>query len=299
MKKVALLITTFAFAIAGLYSKPSVAESSEKDYSPAMWKIEHKGKVSYLFGSIHVGEKSMYPLPKSVMKAFSATDTLAVEADITKVDQMQMAKTVQELAIDFENPLPTVLSENTKKQYDVFCETETATCNMVKIFEPWMAAITIEVMGIMKSGYSEEFGVDKFFIGKAQDKEIAELESVDGQLKILDGMPKELQDYMVLGAISKDGEDFEKLMTAWKTGTLDDFMEQAEQDVKDLGVSEEVSNQFNDIFLYKRNQVMADGIANLIKQGKSVFAVVGAAHYAGENSVNQYLEEKGFKVERL
>ncbi len=292
-------MTTFAFAMAGLYAKPSFAKSSEDDYSPAMWKIEHKGKTSYLFGSIHVGDKSMYPLPKKVMDAFSASNTLAVEADVTKVNQMEMAQTIQKLALDLENPLPTVLSEKTKKQYDVYCETETATCNMVKVFEPWMAAMTIEVMGVMKAGYSDKLGIDQFFLTGANNKEIVELESIQGQLELLDSMPKELQDFMMLGAISKDSEDFEELMKAWKTGALDEFMQEAEKDVKDLGISEEVANQFNDIFLYQRNQVMADGIADLIKQGKSVFAVVGAAHYAGENSVNQYLEEKGFKIERL
>ncbi|NVJ65835.1 MAG: TraB/GumN family protein [Gammaproteobacteria bacterium] len=277
----------------------TVESDAASDYSPAMWKIEHNGKTSYLFGSIHVGDKSMYPLPQKVMDAFAASEALAVEADITKVDQMQMAQTVQQLALDLENPLPTVLSEKTKAKYDVFCETQTATCNMVKVFEPWMAALTIEVMGVMKAGYSEELGVDKFFIRGAENKEIVELESVDGQLKMLDQMPKELQDFMVLGAISKDADDVENLMIAWKTGQLDEFMQQAEQDAKDLGVSEEIANQFNEIFLYKRNQVMADGIADLINSGKSVFAVVGAAHYAGENSVNQYLEAKGFKIERI
>mgnify|MGYP000745927813 CR=1 FL=1 len=54
-----------------------------------------------------------------------------------------------------------------------------------------------------------------------------------------------------------------------------------------------------DALLYNRNKGMADGIAKHIEQGKSGFAVVGAAHYGGDKSVNHYLEEKGFKVERV
>lgn len=299
MKKLISLFAAAAVAIGGASLHAKESKTTDADYNPAMWKIEHNGKTSYLFGSIHVGEKDMYPLPKKVMDAFASTNTLAVEADITKVDQAKMGQMVQQLAIDFENPLPTVLSEKTKKEYDVYCEKETATCNMVKIFEPWMAAMTIEVMGVMKAGYSDQLGVDKFFISGAENKDIVELESVEGQLKILDEMPKELQDFMMLGAITKDAGDFKEMMAAWKTGTLEAFMEQAEQDAEDMGISEEVAEQFNDIFLYKRNKVMADGIADLIKQGKSVFAVVGAAHYAGDNSVNDYLEEMGFKIERL
>ncbi|WP_251358637.1 TraB/GumN family protein [Kangiella sp. TOML190] len=275
--------------------EPAVAQ----DYTPAIWKIEHSGKTSYLFGSIHVGKKDMYPLPEKVMQAFAASDTLAVEANINKVDQMEMAQMIQQMALDLENPLPTVLTEKTKAKYDEYCETQAATCNMVRVFEPWMAAMTIEVMGVVQAGYSENYGVDKFFIKGAESKEIAELESIKEQLTLLDEMPKALQDYMVLGAVSKDVEDFELLMDAWKTGNMDEVLEKAEQEAKELGVPEDIMNQFNDIFLYKRNQVMADGIADLINQGKSVFAVVGAAHYAGKNSVNQYLEAKGFTVERL
>lgn len=269
------------------------------DYNPAIWKIEHNGKTSYLFGSIHVGDKSMYPLPEKVMQAFSDSDTLAVEADISKVDQMEMAQMVQQMALDMENPLPTVLSEKTKAKYDIYCEKQASTCQMVKIFEPWMAAITIEAMNIMQLGYSEDLGIDKFFLRSAENKEVVELESIKSQLTMLDQMPKDLQDYMVFGAVIKDEEDFTKLMTAWRTGQLDDLMEKTEAETLALGIPEDVMNQFNDIFLYKRNQVMADGIADLINQGKSVFAVVGAAHYAGKNSVNQYLEEKGFKIERM
>ncbi len=276
----------------------SVVEKKD-DYSPAIWKIEHAGKTSYLFGSIHVGEDSMYPLPKKIMDAFEASEVLVVEADINKIDQMKMATMIQQLALDLENPLPTVLSEKTKVEYDEFCEVKANICSMVRVFEPWMAAMTIEAMGVMESGYSEELGIDKYFLKSAEDKMVVELESIEGQLNMLDQMPKELQDFMVLGAVSKEEGDTELLMESWRTGKLEEFMEVAEEKSKLLGVSDDVAAQFNEIFLFKRNRVMANGIAELIKEGKSVFAVVGAAHYAGENSVNQYLEEKGYKVERL
>ncbi len=279
-------------------SQASDAES-QLAYTPAIWKIEHKGKTSYLFGSIHVGEKNMYPLPENVMQAFSETEVLAVEANIANVNQMEMARMVQEMAMDLENPLPTVLSERTREQYEIFCKKQSSTCNMVKIFEPWMAAMTIEAMSVIQLGYSEDLGIDKFFINGSKEKEIVELESLEGQLKLLDGMPKELQDYMVLGAVTKDANDFKDLMKSWKTGQMEQVMAQAEADSKAMGIPEDVMNEFNDLFLYKRNKVMADGIAAQMEQGKSVFAVVGAAHYAGKNSVQQYLEEKGFTIERL
>lgn len=279
-------------------SKGSPNKSLE-NYSPSFWMIEHNGKKSYLFGSIHMGDKSMYPLPEKIMKGFESSDTLAVEIDMTKVDQMEMAQMIQSMAIDMENPLPTVLSDRTKKEYDVFCEKQKSTCNMIKVFEPWMAAMTLDAMAVMQAGYQEDLGIDKFFLRSAENKEVVELESIKSQLTILDEMPAELQDFMMLGAVTKEDGDIEEMFDAWKRGDIESILEKAEEASRKLNVPDEVIEQFNDLFLYKRNQVMADGIANLINQGKSVFAVVGAAHYAGDKNVIDYLEEKGFKVQEL
>ncbi|NVK22285.1 MAG: TraB/GumN family protein [Kangiellaceae bacterium] len=274
-------------------------ETKEVAYTPAIWKIEHNGKTSYLFGSIHGGDKSMYPLPEHITNAFNESEVLAVEIDLSKVNQMEMAQMVQTLAIDFENPLPTVLSEKTKQEFDKYCETAKNVCNMVNNFEPWMAAMTVEAFEFTKAGYSENYGIDKHFVSNAEGKEIVELESLGSQLNMLDQMPVALQDLMLLGAVSKEGDDFSELMTAWKTGNIEQVLVQAEQESKELGIDPVLLEQLNEIFLYQRNQAMADGIAEVIVSGKSIFAVVGALHYAGEKSVNHYLEEKGFKVERL
>lgn len=277
----------------------SAAEQPAINYSPSFWVLEHDGKKSYLFGSIHMGDKSMYPLPEKIMTAFEQSDTLAVEIDMTKIDQMEMAQMVQTMAIDMENPLPTVLSERTKKAYDVFCEKQKSTCNMIRPFEPWMAAMTLEAMAVMQAGYKEDLGIDNFFLRSASNKNIVELESLKSQLKMLDEMPAELQDFMMLGALTKDQDDLAEMFDAWKQGNIESVLEKAEEEARKLNVPEEVMNQFNDVFLYQRNQVMADGIAKLINEGKSVFAVVGAAHYAGKKNVIDFLEEKGFVVKAL
>lgn len=276
----------------------SSTDKAPANYTPSFWIIEHKGKKSYLFGSIHLGDKSMYPLPEKIMSAFEQSDTLAVEIDMTKIDQIEIAQMVQTMAIDMENPLPTVLSERTKKEYDAFCEKQKATCNMIKPFEPWMAAMTLEVIMIGKAGYKENLGIDNFFLRSAKNKEVVELESFKAQLTMLDQMPAELQDFMMLGALIKEQDDIDEMFAAWKQGNIESILDKAEAEARELNIPEEIIEQFNDIFLYKRNQVMADGIANLINQGKSVFAVVGAAHYVGDKSVIDYLEEKGFTVQK-
>ncbi|RDX35873.1 TraB/GumN family protein [Kangiella sp. HD9-110m-PIT-SAG07] len=274
--------------------------SAAEDYTPALWKIEHQGKTSYLFGSVHMGDKSMYPLPQVVTEAYQSSDALAVEIDLGNINQMAIAQKVQQMAIDPNNSLESVLKEKTLVEYNEYCEETKSPCKMFSSFEPWFAAMTLEALNMQQSGYSEQYGVDMYFLDQARkDKEIVELESIDFQLEALDGMPLELQDAFLYSVVTKSEDENDKLIKAWKSGEVEAYVENSFEEAKESGIDEEDYQYFMELLLYNRNQGMADGIAEHIEQGKSVFAVVGAAHYGGDKSVNYYLEEKGFSVERI
>lgn len=276
------------------------SQAVSEDYTPALWKLEYKGKTSYLFGSIHMGDAGMYPLPEAVTKAFEGSDTLAVEIDLSNVNQMEMAQKIQQIAIDPENPLETVLKEDTLSEYKEYCEVTKSPCGMFSTFEPWFAAMTLEALNMQQSGYSEQYGIDMYFLKQARDtKAIAELETINFQLDMLDGMPLNIQDAFLYSVVTKEGDETDKLVDAWKTGNVEAYVENSFEDAKESGINEEDYSYFMDTLLYKRNKGMADELAKLIEQGKSVFAVVGAAHYGGDKSVNHYLEEKGFSIERV
>lgn len=274
--------------------------AAAEDYTPALWKVEHGDKVSYLFGSIHMGDTSMFPLPDAVSAAYQSTDTLVVEIDMNNINQMEMAQTLQKLAIDPGTTLESMLKKETWEKYNEFCEETKTPCSMFNTFEPWLTAVSLESFNMQKSGYTEKYGIDIYFLGKARDKkEIVELESANSQLLMLDNMPLNIQDAFLLSVVTREGNGVEELVTAWKTGNVEEYIDNSFEEAKDIGLSSEEYNEFLDLLLYKRNKDMAKGLAKQIKQGKAVFAVVGAAHYGGDKSVNHYLEELGFKVERV
>ena len=51
--------------------------------------------------------------------------------------------------------------------------------------------------------------------------------------------------------------------------------------------------------LYDRNKNMAKAAEDLMSQGKNVFYVVGAAHYACEGGIIDLLEKDGYTAERV
>ena len=66
-------------------------------------------------------------------------------------------------------------------------------------FEPWVVAITIVDLDYMELGYDVEYGIDTYFLDKAQadGKDILELESVEFQLDLFDSLSGELQIMML------------------------------------------------------------------------------------------------------
>ncbi|ACV27954.1 TraB/GumN family protein [Kangiella koreensis] len=294
------LVETTSEDTANEPAQPEQEAATVANYNPAIWKVEHNGVTSYLFGSIHMGDQSMYPLPEKVQKAFQASEVVAVEINMNNLNQLEIAQTIQTMAVTPGKPLKDHISEETAIKYDEYCQRTHSPCAMFNNFEPWFVAATLEALSMQQQGYQEQLGIDKYFLSEAKDsKEIVELESFDSQLAILDGMPLELQELMLLGTVTREEGGTERLMQAWKTGDVETFLAEEQLSAKDQGVSEEDYEAFMDLFLYQRNQGMADGITELLKQGKSVFAVVGAAHYGGDKSVNYYLKQKGFKVTRM
>ena len=77
-----------------------------------------------------------------------------------------------------------------------------------------------------------------------------------------------------------------KLQEAYRNGNLDQL-----DSINKLSSS---SPAFDEKFLYKRNDIQADGIDSIIKSGSSLFVGVGAAHLPGERGVIEILRRRGY-----
>lgn len=61
----------------------AVAAQAQDPVKILLWQVKSKDNTVYLYGTIHVGKPSFYPLPDAVENAFRQSARLAVEADIT------------------------------------------------------------------------------------------------------------------------------------------------------------------------------------------------------------------------
>ncbi|MEP6924741.1 MAG: TraB/GumN family protein [Pyrinomonadaceae bacterium] len=263
-----------------------------------MWKATAaNGKTIYMFGSIHLGTKDFYPLPVEIEDAFAQSDKLLVEADIGKIDQTAMQNYVSANGVyagddTLFNHLSPAGAEKLKK----FSADNGLPVEGIVKLKPWIAAITIAVIPMMKSGYQPEFGIDKYFLDKARDKkQIVEIESADWQLKLLSETPEPIQLKFLESTLDQavNFKDYsQNLLSAWSAADvkrLESFF------TSESGEPIEIQKKLLD----DRNPRMANFAEQCLKTGEKCFVVVGAGHLIGAKGIVQLLKERGYKVEQI
>ena len=76
-----------------------VISCSQKDQSHKklfFWEIEYSGNRSYILGSIHYLKKDVYPLRDIIENAYTESDTLVLETNLSNVERKEMKKLPQE-----------------------------------------------------------------------------------------------------------------------------------------------------------------------------------------------------------
>ncbi|RSD31628.1 TraB/GumN family protein [Vibrio pectenicida] len=274
MQKVWLSIFLITFPLS------SIAE-------PLFWQVE-KGNMRYIiFGSVHVGDKSMYPLPKAITDALSSSSGLIVEADIRKMQDVSYP----EITMVTKNVLDTKQQETLRGLASLF------NIDAKQLLEspPWATALALQMKQFEYLGYQASHGIDTHLMYKAtaQNIPVFSLESLQFQIDLLTGQ-KDSGKELLLSALDEfdRSEDLTKcLIASWKAGDL--------QKLNQFSTLTEMSPELENAFISQRNLNWAEQLAkpNWSKKSKATYlVVVGTLHLIGENNLLTLLKAKGFKV---
>ncbi len=265
-----------------------------------LWKVRAKAATVYLFGSVHVAQPDIYPLPKVIEESFDKAAVLAVEADPGQAADMNLQQQML-LVATYRGPdtLRQHLSPKTWELAGREMEKLGLPIEQFSKFKPWFLAMTIEILEFGRLGYNPANGLDIYFAGKARgNKRIVELESFDYQMKLLDGFSDREQELFLLYTLKDmDGLDrgINELMQAWRTGdakTMEALV------TKTLHDAPETRPIYDKLF-YTRNREMAAKVEQLLRSRETAFVVVGAAHLVGKDGVVELLRQKGFAVDQM
>ncbi|WP_313805090.1 TraB/GumN family protein [Cytobacillus sp.] len=264
------------------------------------WKAEKNGNTVYMLGSIHLGIEEFYPLNSKIMKAFNESQYLAVEADILNLNPLEFQQTVLEKAVydDGSTIEDHISKELYKKLTDIFVSYG-ADMNEIKYLKPWYLSMSLDSLKSTDPKYKAELGIDHYFLSKAGNKKIIELEGAEFQINMLSGFSEDVQIKLLEDSLNADrtADGLAPLIKAWQTSD-DAAIEKLLFTVPDN--SPEYKAYMTEMF-DNRNIGMANKIEKYLTGSTkgTYFVVVGAGHYFGDMSIIKLLENKGLKIEKL
>jgi uncharacterized protein YbaP (TraB family) len=292
----AVLIVLLAFLSMAQAQQAAPAQPKPRRF--LMWKATSPSATVYLVGSIHVGDSSMYPLPREVESAFAAARVLAVEINIKNADQAKMIGLVQKYGVYADDDvLAKHLSKETQAALDDYCTRHNVPRMGMEKLKPWLVAISIAQMAWQQAGEDPSLGIDMHFLDESKPPQrIDELETMESQFSIFAEATEEEQQSM-LASILKQGDKMKDLITRMQTAYISGdpgSLEKIMQEQNDVG-----SKSLGKKFVDDRNVAMTGKMEEYLKGKDPVFVVVGAAHIIGDKGIAKQLRDKGYKVEQV
>jgi hypothetical protein len=262
-----------------------------------LWKATGRGGVVYLAGSVHMLSHAFHPLNPAFETAFEESDLLVEE-----VDMAELLGAGSQLNILTRGMLPggsTLQQAVSPTTYALVTRAVTALGMPIEPlarFKPWMLALTLEGLQLLKAGFDPELGLDKHFYDLAQagGKAVQGLETTDYQISRFDEMTMDQQDRLLaatLKALDTEQASAGALAQAWKAGDAAAVEHIVLADLKD-------EPQLYQRLLVERNRNWLPKLEALFARTHPAFVVVGAAHLVGPDGVVAMLKAKGYAVEQ-
>ena len=261
-----------------------------------LWRLTRDGRTSYLYGSIHVGKLDWaFPGPQ-LRAALAATDTLALEID---VGDPQMAARMQPPASFTPPVLAPALRERLARQADAACVPR----ELLAAQHPVMQVLTLTVLAArwqgLDPGYAQEFVLSG--LARAGQRRVVSLESPESQLAVLipqgaaeaERVVEHMLDQLEQGTALRG---ITRLAAAWERGDLTELADYERW--CDCITSEDDRLQLHRL-LDDRNPGLADGIEAQHRDGRKLFAAVGALHMTGAKPLPALMQQRGFTVQRV
>ncbi|WP_077622646.1 TraB/GumN family protein [Sediminibacillus massiliensis] len=282
-------------------------KASENAEAPFFWRVNDGDTTVYLLGSIHVGNKEMYPMDQVVEDAYESSDSVVVEADILQAPEEMFGDDFMAKAVYADGSLLSDrISEEAYDQLSVHVNDyslEGLTMSELNHFKPWFIEILLsDFLMSEEESLTSQYGIDYHFLQRAEEdnKQILELEGVNEQFKFISEMPEDLQIKSLENSLEimkeeTGGNAIQTLIEAWQSGSEEKLASIVSGDT-DASLTDLVAYETE--LMEKRNTKMAEKIENYLREGsgETYFVVVGAAHYLADFGLDNLLDND-FTVE--
>jgi uncharacterized protein YbaP (TraB family) len=273
----------------------SAATNTNKHF---LWRLQSPKNTVYFLGSIHAMRPGDYPLPPVIQKAFKQASALVLEINLTKLNptvtrQMMFAKGLYTKGKTLKDGLPPRTYQRLRKM----TQRLGFDFERFKAMKPWLASLVMLSTELKKAGYAAADGIDMHFARLAAQahKRIIGLETLQYQVGILAGLPKSIQQELLLQSLQEASQfkaEMGRLTKAWKAGDADRMTAIMHKDFHGFP-------QVYQRLIVKRNRRWLPKLEKLIGRDKDYFVVVGALHLVGKDGLIAQLRKDGYKVKQM
>lgn len=284
-------------------------DGSSSAATPLLYRVtDSEGNVAWLFGSIHVGKKSYYPLPDYITDALEGSDGLAVEFDIVAFEEDVAGQTRALTKLVYRDGT-TIRDHLSEEVYEQAVDTLEDLGIYMAAYDMYMPMLWSSL--IDSSLLDEEataLGVDRHMIEMAYDLElpVIDVESADIQYGMMASFSEELQELLLMASVegANDAEQYvdevEDLMDMWYDGDAEALRAYLSSEGDGLSPEEQaLYEEYNTKMRTERDQDMTDFVIDALEDGEELFVCVGAAHVVGDGGIVDQLLAKGYTVEEV
>ena len=285
LKSIAVVAVLLIFS--GVFAQAKKATSVNSNDKSLLWEISGNGlsKSSYLYGTIHMICGNDYFLSDKTKKAFTASDNLVLEVNLSDPKELSAA---QKLAYG-KDPLSKTLSPEQLNDLDALLQKRTGmTVKQVDKFSLMtvMSLITMKSFGCVDiKSYEMEF----IAMAKESNKSVTGFETLQAQM---DFLSKAYSDAEMITMLQESNDDNTKKMVQ------NYIQEDLPELYKDITAPKVMNEKARKWLLEVRNENWAVKMPDIMKD-KSTFFSVGAAHLLGQQGVINLLRKKGYTVKPI
>lgn len=269
--------------------------AQDKNNQTLLWRIQKNGmeKPSFLFGTMHVSDKKAFNFQDSLYFYLEQAEAFALEFNPDSANQVIAAYMSGEFSQekdDWSEQVATRDLEKIKKIADKDVKAAALKDDKRGLIGYFVNRL---INNEKKQTESMNTFMDAFLYEMAwqHGKKIFGLEDLEGKGEVLKALSKGLKVKKINNLLDKwdpsaDESPVHRLYFKENIDSIDRFY------------NDFFNESALDIFLYDRNEVMANRMDSIM-QGQTLFAAVGAGHLAGNKGIIALLRKKGWVVEPI
>ncbi len=262
----------------------------------SLWRVSKGDSELFIGGTIHVLSTADYPLPEEFERAYKKSEVIVFETDLVAMGQLDVQKKLlQRVMYQPGKSLRDDLNEKTYQALVDYTASSGILIEALSQFKPPMVMITLVMSELQRLGMANT-GVDNYFNSKAlaDGKKLAELESVDAQLDIIENMGKGQENELIMSTIEEMKElrsTMVGMKMAWRKGDVKQL-----EAIGILPMKADFPKLYRSL-LVDRNNSWIPKIEALLVTPETEFVLVGALHLVANEGVISKLRALGYDVQ--